>query len=42
MNSNTRWVNQSNFHLNGNNNFGKIQPFKDENLLEKELTKIGL
>jgi uncharacterized protein (TIGR00661 family) len=42
MNSNTRWVNQSNFHLNGNNNFGKIQPFKDEDLLEQELTKIGL
>ena len=40
--SNTKWLSQSNFHLNGKNDYGKIKSFNNEKLLEKEMNKIGL
>ena len=40
--SNIIWTNQTDFKLNGNNDFGKINSFTNEKLLRTEITKIGL
>jgi hypothetical protein len=40
--SNIKWTNQDNFILNGKNNFGKIYSHNNNNLLQKEISKIGL
>ena len=40
--SNIKWFRQSDFYLNGNNDFGKIKSHTQGNLLEKEMSKVGL